>query len=98
MQLATAGIGLTPEETAFMSAARDLMVNGGNLREAMLRSLSECLGSSAALALMKFMGDEAFSRPTLLVQRLEEVFGTGSPILLVQLAESARSIVVVCSH
>ena len=80
----------TAEEKAFMEAAENLNSVGGNLRDLASLGLSESLGIASAEALEFYLGDEAFTRPFLFVQKLEELFGKGSFVLLGQLTELAQ--------
>jgi hypothetical protein len=79
-------------EAEFVRVSTLLVKKGVNLRDVYPKSLTRILGGIGSSATVYFLGDHAFSDPTILLEKIKAIFGGGTPVLLSGLIDRANQV------
>ena len=68
----------------------DRPLKGSAFAELAKRSLNELLGAASASATISNIGEEALKDPSLLKEKLENIFGEGSSVIMEYILKQAK--------
>jgi hypothetical protein len=79
-------------EAEFLRVSALLLKKGVKLQDVYPKSLTQILGGSGSSATVYFLGNDAFSDPRILLERMKTMFGRGTPVLLSKLVDRANEL------
>jgi len=72
-----------------LKVIEELHLDAMSLRAITVKAFTKTLGETSAEAIIFHLGEDAFSSPRLLLQRLDSIFGSGTALLLRDFVDSA---------